>query len=91
MKYALSVDNSSIGNCPNWGAHLAGGILLLASWEVLLFLVNFVPGVESTVFCILQAHGPPSLRGKLWCGQPSLHLGGELEQRMVMGQWYGVG
>ena len=91
MKYAPSVDNSSIGNYPNWDAHLTGGILLLALWEALLFLVNFVLGVESTVFCILQVHGLPLLQGRLWCGLHPLHLDDELEQRMVVGQWYGVG
>ena len=60
-KYALSVGNSSIGNCPNWGAHLAGGILPLASWEALLFPVSSVPGVESIAFYIPQVHGLPPL------------------------------
>ena len=91
VKYAPSVDNSSTGNYPNWDAHLAGGILLLASWEAFLFLVSFVLEVESTVFCTLQVRGLPLLRGRLWYGLHLLHLDDELEQRMVMGQWYEVG
>ena len=91
VKYAPSVHNSSTGNYPNWGAHLTGRILPLASWEALLFLVNFVLGVESTVFCILKVCGLPLLRGGLWYGLHPLHLDDELEQRMVVGQWYGVG
>ena len=74
VKYALSVGNSSIGNYPSWGAHLSGGILLLASWEALLSPLNFVLGVASTVFYILRAHGLPLLQDGLWCGLHPLHL-----------------
>ena len=84
VKCALSVDNSSTGNCPNWGAHLSGGIPLLASWEAPLFLVNFALEVESTAFYILRVHGLLLLRDGPWCGLHPLHLDGELGQRTVV-------
>ena len=86
VKYALSVDNSSIGSCPSWGAHLSGGIPLSASWEALLFLVNFALEAESIAFYILRVRGLLSLQDELWCGLHPLHLDGELGQRTVVVQ-----
>ena len=78
VKCVLSVDNSSTGSCPSWGAHLAEGIPPLASWEALLFLGSFVPEVESTAFYILRVRGLLLLQGEPWCGLHPLRLGGEL-------------
>ena len=89
MRYAPSVGNSSTGNCPNWDAHLAEGILLEASWEVLLvpaalvaLALDFVPFATGTLLVcdLLQ------WLGVLACGLHPLRLGGGLERRMAVGQ-----
>ena len=90
VKCALSVDNSSIGSCPSWDAHLSGGILLLVSWEALLFLVTVVLEVESTAFYILLVRDLLSLQDGPECGPRPSRLGGELGQRMVVVQSYEV-
>ena len=70
MQYALSVDNSSIGRYPSWDAHLAGGILLLASsgvlpYFVVLVVLDFVPFAID----ILLVHDLLPWRGVLEYGQ----------------------
>ena len=70
VQYAPSVDNSSIGRYPSWGAHLVEGILLLASSGVLPFpaalaVLDFVPFAID----ILLVHGLLSWRGVLKCDQ----------------------
>ena len=70
VKYAPSVDSSSIGRYPSWDVHLVGGILLLASSGVLPFLavlvvLDFVPFAIGT----LLVHDLLPWRGVLECGQ----------------------
>ena len=85
-RYALSVDNSSIGSYPNWDAHLAGGILPWVSLEVLPVPAILVLGVESIEFYTLRVRGLWQLLDRPLYGRRPLHPDDRLEQRKVMGQ-----
>ena len=87
VQYAPSVDNSSIGRYPSWGAHLAEGILLLASSGVLPFLV-VLAALDSVPFAIdtLLVHDLLSWRGVLECDQRPWRRDDVLGQRKALGQ-----
>ena len=87
VQYALSVDNSNIGRYPSWGAHLAEGILLLASLEAPLFLAVLVV-LDSVPFAIdiLLVHDLLSWQGVLECDQRPWRQDDVLGQRKALGQ-----